>query len=364
MFKRLAVTTILMVCAAAAAAQQETARQEEPAPPAPIEWRFIGVASYQHNFNRPTSSANGLRVFDTTSGSPRLNLAGFSVLRAATPFGFQLDLVSGKDVPIFASQGSPNPKVLDVKQAFLSWKHSSGLELRAGKFVTTAGYEVIGDWSNPNANFSNSFLFGYAIPFTHTGLRASYPVTPATAVTAGVNRGWDKTEDNNGALSYELAVTSTPRPWLTLIFDTHHGPEQAGSTSEWRRLYDFVAVVKQGQWTFGANADYATEENGAGGERWYGAAGYASYAIDSRWTVSLRAEEFRDATGSRTGTSQRLRELDLTVDWNLHPNVILRLDGRIDRSSADVFERRGSDAGAIVRGGGQETVGLAVILKK
>jgi hypothetical protein len=38
--------------------------------------------------------------------------------------------------------------------------------------VTLAGYEVIEAWKDPN--ITRSILFGFAIPFTHTGIRANY----------------------------------------------------------------------------------------------------------------------------------------------------------------------------------------------
>ena len=329
----------------------------------PVEWHFIGVASYQYNLNRPGSASNQLRIFDTSDKTMRLNLAGLSLVKAAAPFGFQVDLVSGKDVPLFASAGAPNPKGIDFKQAFVSWKAPGGLEIRAGKFNTTAGYEVIPDWSNQNGNYSISFLSGYAMPITHTGLRASYPLTPATTLTAGVNRGWDKITDNNASPSYELAVTSNPSPWLTLIVDTHQGPERADK-HDWRQLYDAVVIVTRQPWTFAAGSDYATEQNAGRTERWYGAAFYARYTIDPRWALAGRVEEFRDATGSRTGVAQRLREITLTADWNVHPNVVLRVEGRVDHSSSAVFERSGPPS---VTGGQrhqQPTAALAVIVKK
>jgi hypothetical protein len=323
-----------------------------------VDWHFIGVASYEVNLNRPPSGSNQLRVFDTSDGQMRLNLAGLSFVRAAQPLGFHIDLVSGKDVPTFASAGAPKPDVIDISQAFVSWKGARGLEIRVGKFATTAGYEVIPDATNTNVNFSRSFLFGYALPGAHTGLRALVPLTSATTLTAGVNRGWDKITDNNGSLSYELAVTSSPRPWLTLSADTHQGPERAHSR-DWRQLYDGYGIATRDPWMFAASVNYATEKNGRGNDRWYGAALYTRYAFSAQWAVALRTEEFHDVTGSRTGAAQRLREVTLTADWSVGPHVVVRAEGRIDRSSSAVFERSGQ--GTLQQ---QPTAALAVIVKK
>ncbi len=47
------------------------------------------------------------------------------------------------------------------------------MQIDAGKFVTPIGAEVIE--SQDNWNYTRSTLFGYAIPFYHTGLRATVP---------------------------------------------------------------------------------------------------------------------------------------------------------------------------------------------
>ena len=53
-------------------------------------------------------------------------------------------------------------------------------------------------------NYSRSILFGYAIPFTHTGVRATYKVNDMLTVLGGVNQGWDAFEDPNHDKTLEL----------------------------------------------------------------------------------------------------------------------------------------------------------------
>lgn len=356
---------VLLLVPAGLRADDAPAPSPEPATAAakrPFEWQFSLATSYTHNFNRPPDGTNTLRVFDTEAGRPQFDLATFTVLRPAAPFGFQVDLVSGGDAPIMASQGAPFPEAVDFRQAFASWKPGSGgLELRLGKFVTSAGYEVIPDGSNPNPTFSNSFLFGYAIPFTHTGLRAIFPAGKTLTLTAGINRGWDKVKDNNGAPALELVLSAVPTSWLTLAFDTHHGPEQTDDTGNWRHLYDFVAQAKLSTaWTVAFNATYGTEADvpgTVGRSTWRAWAAYGTYAPRPRFSVSLRLEEFRDPQGVRTGTAQTLRDANLTVNCWVHPQVLVRLDGRADFSTAAVFPK-GEE-----KGRRQTTAALALVFK-
>ena len=66
---------------------------------------------------------------------------------------------------------------MDIPQLFVSYiaPIGKGLRIDGGKFVTHMGYEVIGGYDGYNDNFSRGFIFGYGIPFTHTGLKAHTP---------------------------------------------------------------------------------------------------------------------------------------------------------------------------------------------
>jgi len=57
----------------------------------------------------------------------------------------------------------------------VSWNAPVGRGLRFdfGEHVTHMGYEVTEGYDGWNDNYSRSFLFGYTIPFTHTGLKAT-----------------------------------------------------------------------------------------------------------------------------------------------------------------------------------------------
>ena len=55
-----------------------------------------------------------------------------------------------------------------------------------GKYATHMGYEVIGGYDGYNDNFSRGFIFGYGIPFTHTGLKATYAFNSKIAAMVSI----------------------------------------------------------------------------------------------------------------------------------------------------------------------------------
>ena len=177
-------------------------RPAAPATPAPwyaqISVNGLVSASYVGNVNSPSSGTNQFRVFDTRSDTFALDVAELVVQRSVSApgdAGFRVDLTFGSLIPkVTAAAGLFRDEngvagSFDLQQAYFSYIAPAGRGLRidAGKFTTYLGYEVIEGYDGYNDNHSHSFLFGYAQPITHTGLRVSYPFSGA--VSAQVYRG-------------------------------------------------------------------------------------------------------------------------------------------------------------------------------
>jgi hypothetical protein len=79
--------------------------------------------------------------------------------------------------------------------------------LKAGKFVTLLGYEVIE--SPLDLNYSRGYLFSLAIPLTTTGGLVSYSFTDWLSAQAGLVLGWDRSNTDNSGPSGtgQIAVT-------------------------------------------------------------------------------------------------------------------------------------------------------------
>jgi hypothetical protein len=314
------------------------------------------ATSYSYNFNRPTSATNQLRVFDFDDNTFKLDEFELVAQHAAAKprdSGFRVDLTLGGSEPrIAASFGlfrddSGRAGDIDVHQAFASYVAplGSGLRIDAGKFITGHGYEVIDGYDGWNDNATRSLLFGYAIPFTHVGVRASYTVSPRVSGVVMVVNGWDVARDNNRSKSVGAQLTLTPLASLSLTLSGMVGPERAGNDADPRSLLDLVAILKpNGRLTLGANADWGVETNAAGpGQdgRWSGIAGYARIAMTGGFTLSLRGESFDDPDGVRTGVAQTVGELTATPELRLTPHFLVRGDVRVDRSNRRVFETSG-----------------------
>ncbi len=333
--------------------------------------------TYTYNFNAPQTNVNTLRIFDTRANSFMLNSAELNIKKpvsAESPVGFRTDLAFGTDSEVVGSVttglGSTTDE-LDIQQAFVEYLApiGNGIDIQAGKFVTLNGAEVIkskDDW-----NISRSILFGFAIPFTHTGLRASYPWSDRLTTLVGVNNGWDVVDDNNQAKTVELGFSSTPVDTVTLGSTFMFGAEQAGNNNNGRSLIDIVAGWQPIEpLQLKLNYDYGWEDDAvAFGNNavWHGLAAYARYALTDKLALIARSEYFNDADGVRTailtpgingitGTGVKLYEYTLTTEYKIHKNLIARLEYRHDQASERVFR-----SGDLAQRAHQDTVAMEFI---
>lgn len=300
-------------------------------------------AGYNYNFNEPHARTVNFRPFNDSHNSFALELAQLVFHKDAAgsgEAGFRLDLNFGYTVPkAIHAVGAASSDDFDVRQAYLSYVApvGSGLRLDFGKFVTDHGLEVIEGYEDWNLNYSRSFLFYYSIPFTHTGLRATYAVNDMLMLSGAVVNGWDNVKDNNNSKAVHIHAMISPMPDTTVNLKYMAGTEQ----NDTRHLFNLNVSRNFGALTLKADYVYGSEDNvpSIGDSTWTGVAGYARYAVSDRFALNLRAEVFSDNEGARTGTAQDLWELTLTPEYAVSDNLVVRAEYRHDESNKDSFDK-------------------------
>jgi hypothetical protein len=328
---------------------------------------FVSTA-FQYNSNRPTTGANSYRVFDFNDNSFNLDVAELVVQIAASKpndAGFRVDFATGNSIPQITKTQDQTAAQFDLQQAFASYiaPIGSGLRFDVGKYVTHMGYELIEGYDGYNDNYSRSILFGYAIPFTHTGVKASYAFSSKLAAMVEVVNGWDLLRDNNRSKTLGAQLTVVPVSPLTVLFGWVGGAEIEDDNHTKRNVFDVVAIFKPTKvLTLGVNGDYGTETgtsvvNPGSDATWKGIAGYATLAVTSKFSVAFRGETFRDDDGVRlgTGTKATLSEGTFTPTYKFTDHVVLRGEVRFDKASQPILARRAALSDK------QTTVGANVI---
>jgi hypothetical protein len=265
----------------------------------------------------------------------------------------------------------------------------SGIALDLGRFVTLLGAEVIPTYStygSADYNISRSFIFGFGIPFTHTGLRGTYTYNQFAALTLGVNNGWDDVTDNNDGQTFEgqLALNTADRlpmnQALALTLSSTYGPEQVNHGNSRRWEIDPVLTYKTpikglqliGEYLYAQETGpvsitpafsshgnqlcivvpgnfcspgpgFSAGPNGTithpHAVSWNGADGYIVYDLNESLEFAARGEYFEDPNGARTGLAQLLGAVTGTINYKV-PNVtglLARLEYRHDESNKKPF---------------------------
>lgn len=326
---------------------------QAPAPPAPapppgflqnlqISGAVDGYATW--NANSPANGTNALYNFNTSADSFDLNLAELKVVKPVEKpgdLGFTLELGYGQAIDTMQSADptAGDTGLRNFVQLYATCKVpiGSGLTLDFGKFSTPVGAEVIetqSDW-----NYSRSLLFALAIPYNHTGLRASYSFTKAVSAYAMIVNGWNDVSDNNRGKSFGAGVSWTPNSQWSLAENVITGPEQANDNRHYRKVTDTVLTWSvTAKLSLMGNYDFGNDHVSGVAMRWQGAAAYLRYQFTPRFAVTPRVEWYTDPQGFTTGTAQQLREVTITPEYKVNGHMLVRLEYRADRSSTLFYE--------------------------
>jgi hypothetical protein len=294
------------------------------------------------------------RVFDSQNNSFDLHQFGLTVAKQPKEgFGGLVNLTVGSDAQVihsFPELAGTGSSMFDVTQAYMQYA-TGPLTVIAGKFTTLHGTEVIA--STGNTNFSRSFLFG-AVPFTHTGVRATWALNDKVSLIGGVNNGWDQLSDANRGKTLELGVTLNPIKPLNISVSGYTGRESAvapgtpgtpGAEGTRSSLNAVVSYIVTDPLSVGVEVLTVSQDNVAGSTAKYGgAAGYVTYMFMPKLRGVLRVESFNDKNGfhfAPTGTfansETKYREATATVSYLMSDSFEARGELRGDRATNSVF---------------------------
>jgi len=307
--------------------------------------------SYTYNTNDPVPQINQFRVFDFNDNEPQLDVAQLVIQHPVSEsgqFGFRVNGIVGSGVPevtasygMFRNSATGVGKHYDVLELYLSYVApiSKGVRFDVGKFETPLGYEVIGGYDVYNDNFSRGYIFGYGLPFTHTGVKTSYGFNGRFSGALLITNGCDAVTRLNGGVTVTAEVSAITSKATSLTFNFMHGPERPHDNHDQRSLYEIVGDWKATpRLSFVIDGLYADEDHAAtnGSDAiWKGLAVYPKYRVTGNFSLAFRGEIFGDDGGSRTGTSQTLQGYTLTPEYALPVKVsrfisaFRHLDGKL-----------------------------------
>ncbi len=313
---------------------------------------------YSFNFNRPNTTdgydqVNQLYNFNDKTDQFELSAAKLTLSHSPDPVGAEVDFIYGRANDLINSvpANSDGAEQLDyIEQAYLSLKppKAKGFELDFGKFVTSAGAEVIEAMNN--WNYSRSLLFVNAIPYWHFGARTSMPVSKTETIGFQLVNGWNNVAKSNGGVT-GVFTSAYVKPKVTWDLNYIVGPENTSTTSGLRQLIDstllftppgkFNAYIN---YDYGQNrdailgtGDYTTGDNDL--NHWQGVAFAAHEQATAKNAIAARFEYFNDPNGFQTGMAQHLVEGTFTYEYKWVEGMLMRVEYRCDASNVNYFHK-------------------------
>ncbi len=277
------------------------------------------------------------RVFDGQSSSFGLNQFGLTVAKQPKEgFGGLVNLTVGRDAQFIHSFPDAAPgSMFDITQAYLQYA--------GGPLTVIAG----------------TILFG-AIPFTHTGVRATWALSDTVSLIAGVNNGWDQVTDTNKGKTVELGATLNPIKPLNIALSAYSGKENTapstapltGADGTRTSINAVVSYAIIDPLSVGLEVLSVSQDNAVSGVsgsaikgKYTGVAGYVTYMVTPKFRGVLRVESFDDKDGIRfigngptaTTSSTKYREATVTGAYLASDSFEARAEVRRDQGTNAVF---------------------------
>ncbi|MEE9200890.1 MAG: outer membrane beta-barrel protein [Candidatus Brocadiales bacterium] len=220
-----------------------------------------------------------------------------------------------------------------------------GVTLKFGKIDTWVGYEVWEAQWNPN--FSRSYIYGWLIPFTNTGVGVSYPVFDSFTADYYFVNSSDGFVNNNKSFTHGLQLDYNP-PDIAFFKDTNihldtlWGAEGASNNSDWTSRYDLtVSFAPLNKISLATNANVSTYDGsrnkGAANPNMsaWGIAQYFVYQHSDDIGFALRGEYFWDKDNmagiSGTNLGATLGEIPATLNLKIRERMYFRPEVRYDK---------------------------------
>ncbi len=248
---------------------------------------------------------------------------------------------------------------IDNLQVAWAANPDAGLQVVFGKFDSPLGIER--DDAPLNFQATSSFVFRFARPVKFTGLLIRKAFSPHFEGFAILANGWDISRDKNRAKTGALYALWSPSLRSHAGLGVIAGSEKEGRTGDARTTAVVTLLFQPSDnWAWGDEFVFGREPHSAGEggtAEWLGNMFFTHQRLGKHWAVTLRADYLDDRNGSRTGRRQVLRSLTLSPQYLIGggffgiyrtlerttlrlPEVALRVDLRLDRSSERVFRRK------------------------
>jgi hypothetical protein len=319
--------------------------------------------------NQPADRYNGVVTYNDRDGEYQMNQFWWFLERAVDTsdggwdLGGRVDFVYGTDARFTQSVDGLEAswgQTARFYQAALPQMYAdlafNDWNLRVGHFYTILGYEVV--QAPANFFYSHSYTFQYGEPVTHTGFLLTRKLGDHWKISGGLHRGNDQFDDTDGLDSVDFlgGISWTGDDDRASVAFAISASDQGLGINQ--QIYSLVATYRlTDNFKYVLQNDYGQtwDSNQSYKAEWYGINQYFLYEINKCWAAGIRAEWFRDESGTRVhglgdgnlnqgpwnqyvGPDGLVKgfyagdfyEITAGLNWKPHTNVVVRPELRWD----------------------------------
>ncbi len=245
-----------------------------------------------------------------------------------------------------------------VQVASVGYRLGSDFWVEAGVLPSEIGREDF--VSARNWSYTRAFVSD-ATPYFVTGARVGWHVLPTLTLDVTVFNGWNALvfQDTNDGKAGNLHAAWRPSTWLSvdnaIVVGRELSPSSTDDGKPLRLFEDLVVEVRPFKWLQFAIEAWGGREQGyvvrdaARAEvqkdpMYYGGAAWVRFAPSETTFVAARGELFHDEYGMLLGPSdvktvapREVRGLTLTLGWQPHPAMLVRLEALHRTAKEDWF---------------------------
>lgn len=244
----------------------------------------------------------------------------------------------------YASEPNVMKNIYEANGGFkISKKHD--LWIDAGIFSSHIGFEsAVG---KDNWTLTRS-LFADNSPYFETGAKISYTTPNGKWFLSGlVLNGWQRIQrvDGNNLPAFGHQITYKPNSKITLNSSSFVGSDKPDSTRQMRYFHNLYGIFQVHE-KFGVTVgfDIGAEQKSKGSSAyntWFTPVLLLKVNATEKLSITARGEYFSDANGViiATGTPNNFQAFgySLNLDYQIHNNVLWRIEGRGFTSKDKVF---------------------------
>lgn len=350
---------------------------------------FLFDGYYDYNFNSPVGRSNLLRAYDVMSNSFSIDQADLILENAPDPehgkrYGARIDFQYGQATQTLQGNAANEPRPDIYRALFQAYGMyivpvGGGLRVDFGKWASALGIE--NNYTMEQNDYSRSFWFDF-LPFYHMGFRTSYQVNKWLTANYWLVNGAQQTEDFNGFKDELFGVVVQPRPSLSWTVNYYFGQEHpdvafvAGGTGlpvvqgepfvpipdaptgKLHIVDSYASWNASSKLTLALEGDYVVERlyTTSAPAHTDGGAAYVRYQLTPKFALASRGEYMSDRGGLFSGTTQALKEVTLTGQYQLGAGFMMFDEWRRDFSNRPYFVSE--TLGVLKNGQTTATVGL------